>query len=670
MNRFKKLGGGRTKKKQTESSGATTPRHEGTTSPEDGFGKNSVEKEHRHGSGDLEKDGVAGHGGGGGGGGGEGGGGEGEGEGGEKVRLFRPYTFALAAIVSIGGFIFGYDTGQISGFLEMPDFLRRFHNVGNSPETYGFTDAVSGTIVGLLSIGTMFGALSSAPIADRFGRKVCIICWNIMFCVGVVIQMASSDKWYQIALGRWVAGLGVGGLSVLTPMYQSETAPRHIRGAMVGCYQLFITLGIFVAYCINYGTEANHDASAWRIPMGVGFIPPALMVAGICFLPESPRWDYRNDNIDRARDTIARSYGVGTRHPEVQREMREIQAKFDAEFAGGSKPKWIEIFTGPRMAYRTLLGVCLQALQQLTGANFFFYYGTTIFEATGLSNSYVTSMILGAVNFAFTFPGLYVIEKAGRRSALMWGAAWMFMCFMVFSSVGHFALDHTTPTNTPQAGAAMIVFACLFIAGYAMTWGPVIWVVVGELYPTRYRTMCMGLSSSSNWIWNFLISFFSPFITSAIDYSYGYIFASCCAIAIPLVYFCLEEHQGRGLEEIDTMYVMHVPPRKSARWVMHAQQLRRGEEELADELDLTTAGAGGIGKAEAAGMETDQRVESVGGGANGGGGVTPPPPPTEFQGIRDADDEFPVASGVRGMSYSQADHHHPHPHGGGGGDGS
>lgn len=289
-----------------------------------------------------------------------------------------------------------------SRFLEMPDFLRRFHNVGDSPETYGFTDAVSGTIVGLLSIGTMFGALCSAPIADRFGRKVCIICWNLMFCVGVVIQMASSDKWYQVALGRWVAGLGVGGLSVLTPMYQSETAPRHIRGAMVGCYQLFITLGIFVAYCINYGTEANDDASAWRIPMGVGFIPPVLMITGICFLPESPRWDYRHNNIERARTTIARSYGVGTRHWEVQREMREIQAKFDAEFAGGGKHKWYEIFTGPRMAYRTLLGVSLQALQQLTGANFVSFvlsFSSLFLEFTPLTDLTSTVLLLRHHNF-------------------------------------------------------------------------------------------------------------------------------------------------------------------------------------------------------------------------------------------------------------------------------
>jgi len=485
-----------------------------------------------------------------------------------KVRLMRPYTFAVVAIVSIGGFIFGYDTGQISGFLEMDNFLKNFGNK-TDPQTgaKSFSPAISGTIVGLLSIGTMFGALLSAPVADRFGRKICIILWNIMFCIGVIIQMASTNgKWYQVAMGRWVAGLGVGGLSVLTPMYQSETAPRQIRGAMVGTYQLFITFGILVAYLINFGTYKDPTKAAWRIPMGVGFIWPVLMIAGIIFLPESPRWDYRNNNIERARSTIARAYGVPINHWEVEREMGEIKAKYDAEFAGGGKHVWYEIFTGPRMAYRTLLGVTLQALQQLTGANFFFYYGTTIFVSTGLSNSYVTSIILGAVNFGMTFPGLLVVEKVGRRNALMYGAAWMFMCFMVFSSVGHFLLDINNPQSTPTAGTVMVIFACLFIAAYAMTWGPVIWVVIGELFPTRYRTMCMGISSASNWTWNFLISFFSPFITSAIDFQYGYIFAACTFVAIPVVFFFLEEHQGRSLEEIDTMYITHVKPWKSRNW--------------------------------------------------------------------------------------------------------
>lgn len=295
--------------------------------------------------------------------------------------------------------------GQISGFLEMRNFLRRFHNEGDSPATWAFSDAVSGTIVGLLSIGTLFGALLSAPVADRFGRRVCIIFWCLIFCVGIIVQMATETHWYQIALGRWVAGLGVGGLSVLTPMYQSETAPRQIRGSMVATYQLFITLGIFTAYAINYGTHTMRSAASWRITLGISFVFPALMILGICFLPESPRWDYRHNNIDRARRTVARSYGVPIEHYEVQREMREIKEKYDAEFAGGKKHAWHEIITGPSMGWRTGLGVTLQALQQLTGANFFFYYGTTIFQSTGLDDAFVTSMILGAVNFVMTFPG-------------------------------------------------------------------------------------------------------------------------------------------------------------------------------------------------------------------------------------------------------------------------
>jgi len=158
-------------------------------------------------------------------------------------------------------------------------------------------------------------------------------------------------------------------------MYMSETAPRQIRGAMVSTYQLFITLGILVANLINFGTHTNTTAFSWRLPMGIGFIWPAIMALGICFLRESPRWEYRRGKIDSARTTIAKSYGVAENHWEVDREIREIQAKLDAENAGGGKHPFYEVFTGPRMMYRVALGVSMQALQQLTGANYFFYYG-------------------------------------------------------------------------------------------------------------------------------------------------------------------------------------------------------------------------------------------------------------------------------------------------------
>jgi len=261
------------------------------------------------------------------------------------------------------------------------------------------------------------------------------------------------------------------------------------------------------------------------------------------------------------------------------------------------------------------------------------YYGTTIFAATGLSDSFQTSIILGVINFGMTIPGTIVVEKFGRRRALITGGLWMFACFMVFASVGHFVLDQQTPQNTPGAGAAMIVFACLFIAGYAMTWAPIVWAIVGELYPTRYRAQAMGLATASNWIWNFLISFFTPFITGAIDYRYGYIFAACNFLGAVVVYFFLCETKGRSLEEIDTMYIMHVNPRQSTKWVPP-----QGDELITADALYLTPGARGIRKADAAGMEGEQRVEDV-------------PPPTDEYGIHDVSGSAQAhGAGVRGNS--------------------
>lgn len=286
-------------------------------------------------------------------------------------QIFRPRIIAMAIIVSMGGFIFGYDTGQISGFLEMPNFLESFADSTDGKGGLAFTNTRSGLIVALLSIGTLIGALIAAPVSDKFGRKYSIVFWNIIFCVGVIVQICTTTKWYQIAIGRWVAGLGVGGLSVLTPLYQGETSPRYVRGALVSCYQLFITLGILTAYCINFGTEAELSSRSWKLPMGIGFIWSFLMIAGILLLPESPRWEYRQGKIDSARHTISLSYGVPEEHPHVQREIQNIEAKLEAERAGGDHHPWYEIFTGPRMFYRTMLAIVLQALQQLTGANYY-----------------------------------------------------------------------------------------------------------------------------------------------------------------------------------------------------------------------------------------------------------------------------------------------------------
>jgi MFS transporter, SP family, sugar:H+ symporter len=148
----------------------------------------------------------------------------------------------------------------------------------------------------------------------------------------------------------------------------------------------------------------------------------------------------------------------------------------------------------------------------------------------------------------------------------MTGAAWMMVCFLVYSFVGHFALDRSNPRNTPEAGAVLITFSCLFIVAFATTWGPLVWTVVAELYPARYRAPAMAVATASNWFWNFMLSFFTRFITDSIDYLYGLVFAGCCAVLVLVVFFFVVESKDRTLEEIDTMYLMHVKPITSHKW--------------------------------------------------------------------------------------------------------
>ncbi|OJJ79209.1 sugar porter family MFS transporter [Aspergillus glaucus CBS 516.65] len=419
-------------------------------------------------------------------------------------------TFIMGVFASLGGLVFGYDTGQISGFQEMDNYKQRYGELG-SDGTYYFSNVRTGLIVSLLSIGTLIGALCGAPIADKLGRK-----WTISVCT-------PAAKWYQMVVGRWVTGLGVGGCSLVVPMYQGESAPRHIRGAIICSYQLFITMGIFLSYLFNLGTESLKGTAQWRITLGLTFVFALTLGGGILFFPETPRFNFRQGRVDRAQSNLAKFYGIPENHTRILEEMGEIHEQLEAEI---TDQKWTEFLTAPRI--------------------------------------FVTQVILGAVNFGMTFGGLYIVENFGRRKSLTVGATFMFICFIAFASVGHFVFDHVTPENTPGAGKGMVVLACLFISAYAMTWGPMIWAIAAELFPSKYRAKGMALATASNWLWNFLIGFFTPFITGDIDYAYGYVFAGCLFVGIFVVYFCVIEGRGRTLEELDWMYVNHVPPWKSA----------------------------------------------------------------------------------------------------------
>lgn len=325
----------------------------------------------------------------------------------------------------------------------------------------------------MLSIGTLIGALIAGPVANnrRVGRKYSICLWCIVFCLGNIFQIAAQfPHWYVMMIGRIISGFAIGGLSVTVPTFQGEAAPTHLRGAIVCCYQLFITIGILVAYLINFGTEAINGSASWRIPVGLSFLWALILGTGILLFPETPRHAFRHGDVTGATNSIAKFYGISENHTVVQKSLEEIQYKLQMERESGD-PSVLDVIRGPRMLYRTLLGIAIQALQQMTGANFFFYYGTTIFSSVGLENAFVTQLILGAVNVVTTFPGLYMVEKFGRRKCLSVGAAWMFICYMVFASLGHFALENPDGSNDRTTGLVMIVFACLFIAAFASTWG-------------------------------------------------------------------------------------------------------------------------------------------------------------------------------------------------------
>ncbi|OAX39836.1 general substrate transporter [Rhizopogon vinicolor AM-OR11-026] len=474
----------------------------------------------------------------------------------------------LALLASMGGFIFGYDTGQISDIVLMDDFLLRFATCSTPGDaaTCTFSTVREGLIVSLLSIGTLVGALLGAPVADFLGRRHAISVECLVFTIGVIVQICSSHVWQQLAVGRFIGGLGVGALSAAVPMYQAETAPAQIRGTLTATFQLFITFGILVAYCIAIGTRNTPGSASWRIVVGIGMLWALILGIGILFMPESPRWLAAHGRMEGAQKSLARTRGIPEEevkgHYIILREVEGI--KSSVQYEKQSRGGWIDCFRPKnKTLYRTLLGMSLQSLQQLTGANYFFYYGASVFRAVGLQDSFVTQIILGAVNFVCTFGGMYVLERFGRRKPLIIGGIWQSAWLFVFASAGT-AVD---PTTHAGIGKLMIVSACMFILGYAMTWAPGVWILIGETFPTRTRAKQGSLSTASNWVWNFLLAFFTPFISSAIGYRYGFVFAACNLAGAVVVYFFLYESSNLSLESVDMMYTdPDCKPWTSSKW--------------------------------------------------------------------------------------------------------
>lgn len=280
----------------------------------------------------------------------------------------------------------------------MPNFKSRFGEA-QGDGTYSFSDMRSGLIVGLLSIGTLVGALLGAPLADTLGRRPSITLASAVVAVGFVIQIAASTSWVQFMIGRLVAGFGVGALSLMVPMFQAETAPPWIRGSLVCTYQLFITMGIFLAACFNYGTYTHqqNSSASWRIVIGLGWLWTIILGVGVWAFAETPRFVYRQGKFEDAQKTLTRVYGAPENHYAIFVQMEELESKMRAEQQQRkSNPvgEMVDMFKAPRMSYRILLGIMLQMFQQLTGANYFFYYGTV--RRVWRPSSFCRSLIRGS----------------------------------------------------------------------------------------------------------------------------------------------------------------------------------------------------------------------------------------------------------------------------------
>jgi len=356
---------------------------------------------------------------------------------------------------------------------------------------------------------------------------------------------------------RLLAGVGVGAISVLVPLYQSEMAPKWVRGTLVCAYQLSITLGLLAASVTNIITHKMEGTSAaYRIPLGLQLSWAVVLSTGLLILPETPRYLVKRGRTEAAGMSLSRLRRLDITHPALIDELQEIVANHEYELTLGPDT-YKDIFTGsPQLGRRTLTGCGLQMLQQLTGINFIMYYSTSFFTGAGVEDPYNKSLIINIINVVSTFPGLMVIESWGRRKLLIIGAVGMAVCQLLIASFTSAAgNDLETAAQT-----ILIVFCAIYIFFFAASWGPVVWVVTSEIYPLKIRAKAMSVSTASNWLLNFAIAYSTPFMVgddagaADIGPKVFFLWGTFCIVAIAFVWCMVYETSKISLEQIDEMY--------------------------------------------------------------------------------------------------------------------
>ena len=336
-------------------------------------------------------------------------------------------------------------------------------------------------------------------------------------------------------------------------------APKWIRGTLVCAYQLAITIGILLAAIVNFITHEIDGPNAYRIPFALQLIYGGILLLGLCILPETPRYLIKRGLHTEAASSLSRLRRLDITHPALIEELAEIEANHTYELSLGPST-YKDVFLGsPHLGRRLFTGSGLQMLQQLSGCNFIFYYGTTFFTKVGIKNPFIVQLIVNVVNVVSNLPGMVLVESLGRRRLLMIGAVGMGVCQLLVAAVGT-AYSSATGGNEYTANLILIIFVCLYIFFFAASWGPVVWVVTSEIYPLKVRAKSMSISVASNWILNFGIAYGTPYLVNGgpnmanLQTKVFFVWGTFCIASCVFVYFMVYETSKISLEQIDEMY--------------------------------------------------------------------------------------------------------------------
>lgn len=429
---------------------------------------------------------------------------------------------------ALGGILWGYDTGVISGALL---FIKQ--DIPLSP-------LQKGMVVSGLLVGAMLGAGASGRLADLWGRRRLILSSAVVFTVGTAGAALATSAATLIA-SRFVIGIGVGIASVVVPLYLTELAPKEARGKLTSLMQLLVTIGIFVAYLTDY---ALADSGAWRWMLGLGAVPAVLLGVGIYFQPESPRWLIKHGRTEQARSVLERMRGKSA---EVDAEIDEIHAANrteQAEHSVGTRQ-----LLSRRLRPVFLLGLGLVFFQNFMGINTIIYYAPTLLTTIGFgtSGAILANVGIGLVNVLMTLPALWMIDKVGRKSLLTAGSVGMLTAMLVLGVANVAGLSYG-----PALVAVTLGTILLYIASFAVSWGPVQWVMLPELFPLRMRGAALGICLIFNWAFNMLVSLVFPVLLDSFGAGPIFLFfALTSALGYWFVRSGLIETKGKSLEEIE-----------------------------------------------------------------------------------------------------------------------